>query len=451
MKAAVDPLIARGLPANIEAEKAVLGAILLDNAAYTAAAPLISPGDFFADANRRIFRQMVKLSESARPIDFTTLAEELIQDSELEAVGGAVYLSSLTDGLPRSANIEHYARIVADKATARRLIHTVASIYHQALEGGADIAALLDRAEAAILAVGQDRIRAGLASMSEIFSAAYQSLDELVSGGARRTGLATGFRALDDLTCGLQPAELILLAARPSMGKTALALDIARSVAQRSAVAFFSLEMTNEALFTRAVCAEARVNSHRMRTGFLRAEDPHRIAGAAGRLTESHLYIDDTAGISLYELRAKARRLKAERGLALVIVDYIQLMSMPRGENRNNEIDALARGMKGLAKELGVPVLALSQLSRAPETRGGDHRPQLSDLRDSGGLEQTADVVMFLYREDYYLRMMGREVPVDAAGRADVVVAKQRNGPVGKVNLAFLDSYSSFADLAEEK
>ncbi len=453
--ATVDPLIDRGLPANPDAEKAVLGAILLDNSAYNAAAPLVRPEDFAVDSHRRIFQHMVKLSESSKPIDFTTLAEELIASKELEAVGGVAYLASLTDGLPRAVNAEHYARIVKDKSVLRRLIHTSNSIMHQCLEGAGDVTELLDRAESAILAVGEERISTGLMPLGEIFKQGFRSLDDMLDRGQRVTGLETGFRGFDELTCGLQPADLILVAARPSMGKTAWALDVARNAGLRGqTVGVFSLEMTKEALFLRLVCSEARVNSHKFRSGFLSKEEMLRIAEATGRLAASSIFIDDTPGLSLYEMRAKARRLKAESArtgadLGLIILDYLQLMSTPKAENRNQEISALSRGLKNLAKELNVPLMALSQLSRAPEHRGGEHRPQLSDLRDSGSLEQDADVVNFLYREDYYLKMTGREVPPDVAGRAELIIAKQRNGPTGKVIVAFLDSFARFDNIAE--
>ncbi len=448
--ATVDPLVDRGLPANPEAEKAVLGAILLDNAAYNAAVPVVRPEDFSVDAHRRIFLHMVRLSETGRPVDFTTLTEELIGAKELEAVGGVTYLSALTDGLPRSANAEHYARIVKDKSVLRRLIHTSNSIMHSCLEGGGDVSELLDRAESAILSVGEDRIRTGLLPIEDIFRSTYRSMDDLLDRGQRITGLETGFRRFDDLTCGLQPADLILVAGRPSMGKTAWALNVAQYAGRAGkTVGIFSLEMTKEALLQRLLCSEAQVDSNKLRSGFLDREERHKLADAMGRLLDTRIFIDDTAGLNLYEMRAKARRLKSEHGLDLVIVDYLQLMSAPKAENRNQEISALSWGLKGLAKELHVPVMALSQLSRAPEMRGGEHRPQLSDLRDSGSLEQDADLVAFLYREDYYERMKGHEVSPDIEGRAELIVAKQRNGPTGKVPLAFLSRFALFGDIAE--
>ncbi len=475
--ATIDPVLEQGLPSNLDAERSVLGAILLDNGAYTYAAELLVADDFSSDAHRRIFARMVGLAETGRPIDPVTLTEELLRTRELEAVGGVAYLTALTEGLPRPVNCAHYARIVKDKAVLRRLIHTSNAIMRRALEGPEETGEILDQAESAILAVGEDRERTGLMPVGEVFKKTYTSLDDLVERGRRITGLETGFTRLDDLTCGLQPSELILVAARPSMGKTALALSIAANVAIRGAtsvpesgearpsgsaqsaqarlahaVGIFSLEMSKEALLTRLLCAEARVDSHKFRAGFLNKDDRQRLVQAMNRLALAPIYVDDTPGLRLQEMHAKARRLKKDHGLALLILDYIQLMTAPRAENRNQEISALSRGLKALAKELEVPLMALSQLSRAPETRGGGdggHRPQLSDLRDSGSLEQDADLVAFLYREEYYLRMQGREVPDDVAGRAEVIIAKQRNGPTDKLPLAFLDRFARFENIAE--
>ncbi len=452
--ATVDPVLGKGLPSSLDAEKSVLGAILLDNAAYSYAAELLIADDFSSDAHRRIFARMVGLSESARPIDPVTLTDELLRTNELETIGGVAYLSALTEGLPRSTNVAHYARIVKDKAVLRRLIHTSNAIMREALDASEETGELLDRAESAILAVGEDRSRVGLTPLGDIFKKSYRSLDELLASGRRITGLETGFRALDDLTSGLQPSDFIIVAARPSMGKTAWALSVAANVALHlnRTVAIFSLEMSKEALLTRLLCAEARVDSHKFRTGFLNKEDISRLGQAVGRLAGAPIYIDDTPGLRLQEMHAKARRLKKDRDLALVMLDYIQLMTPPKAENRNQEISSLSRGLKALAKELQLPVVALSQLSRAPESRGGaegGHRPQLSDLRDSGSLEQDADLVGFLYREEYYLRMQGREVPDDLAGRAEFVVAKQRNGPTDKVPMAFLEKFARFDNIAE--
>ena len=455
--ATIDPVLEKGLPSNLDAERSVLGAIVLDNAAYTYAAELLLADDFSSDAHRRIFARMVALAETGRPIDPVTLTEELLRTGELEAVGGVAYLSALTESLPRSVNTAHYARIVKDKAVRRRLAHTSNSILREALEGSDETGAILDRAESAIMAVGEDRGREGLMPLGEVFHRTYRSMGELLERGKRITGLQTGFTRFDELTCGLQPSDLIIIAGRPSMGKTAWALSVAANIAIRSAeggqtVGIFSLEMSKEALLTRLLCAEARVDSHRFRSGFLNKEDNVKLAQAMGRLAQAPIYIDDTPGLRLQEMHAKARRLKKDHGLALVLLDYLQLMTAPKAENRNQEISALSRGLKALAKELRVPVMALSQLSRAPEYRGGaegGHRPQLADLRDSGSIEQDADLVGFLYREEYYMQMASREVPDDVAGRAEMMVAKQRNGPTGKVHMAFLDRFARFENLAE--
>ena len=448
-----DPVLGKGLPSNLDAERSVLGAILLDNSAYNYAAELLIADDFSSAGHRRIFARMVALGESGRPIDPVTLTEELLRTNELEAVGGVASLSALTEGLPRATNVAHYARIVKDKAVLRRLVHTSNSILHEALEASEDPADILGRAESAMLAVGEDRDREGLTTLGEIFKKTYRSLDDLLDRGSRITGLTTGFRRFDDLTCGLQSNDLILIAARPSMGKTAWALSVTLHVAAKLSpprtVGIFSLEMSKEALLIRLLCAEAKVDSHKFRSGFLNKEEMQRLAQAMGRLAQAPIYIDDTPGLRLQEMHAKARRLKKEHGLALVVLDYIQLMNAPRAENRNQEISALSRGLKALAKDLEVPLLALSQLSRAPEHRGQEHHAQLADLRDSGSLEQDADLVAFLYRKDYYLRMAGQEVPDDVAGRAEMIIAKQRNGPTGSVPLAFLDRFARFDNIAE--
>ena len=450
---ASDPVLEKGLPSNLDAERSVLGAVLLDNFAYNYAAELLIADDFSSDGHRRIFARMVTLGESGRPIDPVTLTEELLRTNELETAGGVAYLSALTEGLPRASNVAHYARIVKDKAVLRRLVHTSNSILHEAMEGSEDAADILGRAESAMLSVGEDREREGLTTLGEVFKKTYRSLDDLLDRGSRITGLTTGFRRFDDLTCGLQSNDLILVAARPSMGKTAWALSVALHVAVKlfppRTVGIFSLEMSKEALLIRLLCAEARVDSHKFRSGFLNKEDMQRLAQAMGRLAQAPIYIDDKPGLRLQEMHAKARRLKKEHDLALVVLDYIQLMNAPRAENRNQEISALSRGLKALAKDLEVPLLALSQLSRAPEHRGQEHHPQLADLRDSGSLEQDADLVAFLYRKDYYLRMAGQEVPDDVAGRAELIIAKQRNGPTDRVPLAFLDRFARFDNIAE--
>ncbi|HKZ52137.1 MAG TPA: replicative DNA helicase [Candidatus Acidoferrales bacterium] len=448
---AVDLTLERKLPQNLEAERSVLGAILLDNEAFHPAIEVLDPADFFLDSHRRIFGRMVNLSEENRAIDLITLHEELERAGELEAAGGSAYLSSLVDGVPRVSNVDHYARIVKQKALLRNLIHASDNIINQALEAQEEADEVLDRAEQAIFSLAEERIKVGLLSLREIARATIPRLDELFERRQHITGLATGFSDFDNLTSGLQPAELILLAARPAMGKTALALNIAQYVAaeQGKPAAVFSLEMAREALLFRFLCAEARVDSHKFRSGFLNREEMSRMTQALARLAEAPIYIDDTPGMTVLEVRAKCRRLQAEHGLALIVVDYLQLMSgRGRFENRNQEISSISRGLKALAKEVRVPLVAVSQLSRAPEQRGGDHRPQLSDLRESGSLEQDADVVAFIFRPEMYRDP--ETIPDEDRGRAELIIAKQRNGPTGKIHLAFLREFTRFENLLRQ-
>jgi replicative DNA helicase len=437
--------LVKGLPSNADAERSVLGAILLDNAAYNQAAAVLTPDDFFLDSHRRLFGRMMELADRSHPIDLVTLCEDLMRNNELEAVGGAAYISSLTDGLPRFANIEHYAKIVKDKALLRRLIQISNTITARCLEGAEEAEDVLDAAEGLVLSVGEQRVKEGFVHFNDIFRTSFQSIDALHDRGKRVTGLETGFRVFDDLTRGLQPSDLIIFAARPSMGKTSFALNIAQhaAVRQKQPVGLFSLEMSREALVLRLLCSEARVDSHKLRGGFASREDWTNLAHALGRLAEAPIFIDDTPGLSITEVRAKARRLQAEHGLGLLIVDYLQLMSgRGRFENRTQEISSISRGLKGLAKELGVPLVAISQLSRAPEERGG--RPRLSDLRESGQIEQDADLVAFIYREEL------AKPTEQNRGRAEIIIEKQRNGPTDTVHLAFLSKYTCFENLAED-
>ncbi len=434
----------KGMPSNVEAERSVLGAILLDNSAYNQAAAQLRPDDFSLDSHRRIFLRMNDMAERSRAVDLVTLSEELMRNNELEAVGGPSYISSLTDGLPRLANIEHYTKIVKDKSLLRRLIQVSDSIVSRCVEGAGEAEEILDEAEAQVLSVGEQRIRGGFLSFHDIFQTSFQSIDALHDRGKRVTGLETGFRVFDDMTRGLQPSDLIIIAARPSVGKTSFALDIARwaAVHRKDVIGLFSLEMSREALVLRLLCSEADVDSHRLQTGFATRDDWVKMAQGLGRLSEAPIYIDDTPGLTVTEMRAKARRLKSEHGLGLLIVDYLQLMGgRAKEENRTQEISAISRGLKGLAKELNVPLIAVSQLSRAPETRGG--KPRLSDLRESGQIEQDADLVAMLYREEM-------SAPTDAnRGRAEIIIAKQRNGPTGSVDLVFLSQYTSFRNPPE--
>jgi replicative DNA helicase len=425
--ASIDYNLERGLPAAPDAEKSVLGAILLDNHLIDQAASSIKPEDFCVDAHRRIFQRMMDLSETGRPIDIITLSEELSRHKELEAVGGVAYISSLTDGVPRRPSIEHYVAIVRDKSLLRSAIHTASSIITRAAAQEETAEEVLDSAEAAIFQLSDARLNQNLMPIDQVARESFGgSLDALYKRGSRITGLETHYADLDELTSGLQPSDLIIIAARPSMGKTAFAINIAENAAVQDAkiVAIFSLEMSREALLLRMLCSQARVDSHKMRTGFLGRDDMDKLRKAYDALINAPIYIDDTPGISISEMRSKSRRLKQTQGrLDLVVVDYLQLMSgTPIGgkrfENRTQEVSAISRGLKAIAKELRVPVVALSQLSRAPETRGTkDAEPKLSDLRESGSIEQDADVVTFIYRPEYY----DRDNP-DLEGKAKLII-----------------------------
>jgi replicative DNA helicase len=437
------------LPASIDAERSILGAILLDNHAYNEAAEHLRAEDFSLDAHRRIYSRMIDLAESSRPIDMVTLVHELTRLKELPAVGDVAYISALLDGVPDRPSIEHYVKIVRDKALLRGLIHASNAAIARAAEQSEPAEDILNEAEAAIFQLSEKRIGRGFQGIPDIVRDSFGTVDALLQRGQRITGLATHYPDLDEMTSGLQKSDLIILAARPSMGKTALAMNIAENAAieDNQVVGIFSLEMSREALLLRLLCSRARVDSHKMRTGSLWREDMQKVVRAMEELASSPIYIDDTPGISLSEMRAKARRLQQSTGaLGLLVVDYLQLMSGggKRYENRTQEVSAISRGLKALAKELRVPVIALSQLSRAPESRGGDHRPQLADLRESGSIEQDADLVMFIFREEVY-----RPDDPDLQGRAEIIIGKQRNGPTGRIHMAFLKNSTRFESLAE--
>jgi replicative DNA helicase len=440
----------RTLPHNLEAEKSVLGAILIHNEAFNHAAELIDSKDFFRDAHRRIFDKMVALSERNDAIDLVTLKDELARSNELDEVGGPAYIASLADGVPRSANVEHYARIVKEKATLRSLIHSANRILSDAYRAEEDADLILDGAEKAIFEIAEDRIREGFVPLRDLVQSSFATIEKLQQHKGLVTGVPTGFVDLDEMTSGLQPSDLVLVAARPSMGKTSFVLNIAQHVGTQTdmTVGFFSLEMSKEQLFMRMLTAEARIDAHRFRSGFLNEKDYGRLSHALGTLAEARVFIDDTASLGVLEMRAKARRLQAEHGLHLLIIDYIQLMQgRGRFESRQTELASISRSLKGLAKELRIPIIALSQLSRAPETRS-DHRPQLSDLRESGALEQDADVVMFIFREEQYRDADGQPNQ-EAEGVAEIIIGKQRNGPVGTAKLAFIKEHTRFENLAQ--
>src|SRR5262250_2576815 len=438
----------RTLPHNLEAERSVLGAVLLHNDAFNLAAEVIDSSDFFRDAHRRIFEKMVKLAERGDAIDLVTLKEELGRAGDLDEVGGPAYITALVDGVPRSTNVEHYARIIKEKATLRDLIFSANKILANAYEGGDEADVILDQAEHAIFAIADDKVRDGFVSLRDLAQTSLDTIERLHSRKELITGVPTGFTDLDELTSGLQPADLIIVAARPSMGKTSLVLNMAQHVGTKTdmTVGMFSLEMSKEQLFLRMLTAEARIDAHRLRGGFLGERDWGRLSQAIGTLSEAKIFIDDAPAIGVLEMRAKCRRLASEHGLHLVVIDYIQLMQgRGRFENRTLELASISRSLKGLAKELGVPIIVLSQLSRAPESRS-DHRPQLSDLRESGALEQDADVVVFIYRDDMYADKT--QPPTDAQGVAELIIAKQRNGPTGIVRLAFIREFTRFENLS---
>ena len=438
----------RTLPHNLEAERSVLGAILLHNDAFNLAAEVIDSHDFFRDAHRRIFDKMVKLAERGDAIDLVTLKEELGRSGDLEEVGGPAYITALVDGVPRSMNIEHYARIIKEKATLRSLIFSANKILTTAYEAEEEADAILDQAEHAIFAIADDNVRDGFVSLRDLARGSLDTIEKLHARKELVTGVPSGFADLDAMTSGFQSSDLIIVAGRPSMGKTSLVLNVAQHVGTKTdlTVGMFSLEMSKEQLFLRMLTAEARIDAHRLRGGFLGERDWGRLSQAIGTLSETRIFVDDTPSIGVLEMRAKCRRLAAEHGLNLVIVDYIQLMQgRGRFENRTLELASISRSLKGLAKELSVPIVVLSQLSRAPESRA-DHRPQLSDLRESGALEQDADVVIFIYREDQYVDRS--QPPTDAQGIAELIVGKQRNGPTGVVKLAFIREFTRFENLA---
>jgi replicative DNA helicase len=425
----------RPLPHNVEAERSILGAILLDNNAINPAIEKLKPEDFFHDHHRRIYQQMIALGESQQAIDLVTLTEQLQRSGELESVGGAAYVSQLMDGVPHITNVEHYARIVKEKSLLRGLIHVTSAIQQQALEAEEDADTILDRAESSIFQLAEDRVRLGLVGLHDVVTESHDRISRIYEGGHRITGLSTGYDLLDNLTSGLQPSELIILAARPSMGKTAFALNLAENIGVRGnkPVAIFSLEMSKE--------------SHKFRTGHLNHEDKSRIPRSLSHLSEAPLWIDDAGSATVVEMGAKLRRLKRDKGLSLVIVDYLQLVSA-RGRfgNRNEEISSITRGLKAMAKELKVPMVVLSQLTRAPERE--DREPRLADLRESGAIEQDADVVMFIHRPNFFKK--SSEVSMEERGETDLIIAKQRNGPTDTIRFVFQGSFTRFEQRAPD-
>ncbi len=431
-------------PQNLEAEQSVLGAILIDNNALTRCLEILDPEDFYKGSHRKIFFAMTDLFDKNEPIDLITLTDQLKKNDELEAVGGIAYLSLMVNMVPTAANVKYHSHIVREKALLRGLVQSANEIASKVYEDNLDAEDLVDYAERSIFKISDKRVKASFVSLKEVIRDSFEMIERLYDKKETITGVSSGFRDLDDLTTGFQKGDLIIVGGRPSMGKTAFALNIAQHVGLelKETVAIFSLEMAREQLAIRMLCAEAMVNSNSIRKGFIKKEDWHKLTSAASNLTGAPIFIDDTSGITVLELRAKARRLKIEHGLSLVIVDYLQLM---RGkgsfERREQEISDISRSLKGLAKELSVPVIAVSQLNRSVEQRRPP-TPILADLRESGAIEQDADVIIFLYREEIYNKEAKK-------GHSEVIIAKQRNGPTGTVNLAFMSTCTRFLNMVD--
>jgi len=442
--AVADDILRRVPPQNLEAEQCVLGAILLDNEAINHALEILVPEDFYRDSHREIYRAMIELTDQPSPVDAITLKDWLRKNGKLESVGGPAYIAELASIVPTASNITYYARLVREKAILRSLASVSTEIASGAYEGPPNVDEFLDEAEHRIFEIAERRIRPSFHSMKEITPKSIALIERLYERKELVTGVPTGFIDLDRITAGLQPSDLIILAARPSMGKTALALNIAAHAAIYAdppvGVAFFSLEMSKEQLSLRMLCADARVDSAKVRTGYLKHDDFPKLIGAADRMSQANILIDDSSDITPIQLKAKCRRLKRDRGanLGLIIVDYLQLMRASRpGESREKEISEISRSLKALAKELNVPVIALSQLNRQVETRP-DRRPLLADLRESGAIEQDADVIGFIYRDEMYHR------DTKEPGVAEIIIAKQRNGPTDTAKLTYLSQYTRF-------
>lgn len=433
-------------PHSLDAEMAVIGAILIDNSALSIVTELLSDDAFYKKAHCDIFRALLTVAEKGEAIDVITLSEELKRLGTYHSIGGAAYLTTIMDNVHSAANAEYYARLVFEKYLLRRLITISGEIATQALLGEQGAREVLDEAERLIFEVSERGVRKTFEPIGKIIKERFENLEKLYEDPQRISGLATAFDELDAYTSGFQNAELVIVAGRPSMGKTSFALNIAQylGIKQKIPVGVFSLEMSSEQLVMRLLCSEARIDSHRLRMGYIKSSEFAELAIVAGYLSEAPIYIDDSAGISMMELRAKARRLKSEVNVGCIFIDYLQLItSGERFENRQQQISAISRNLKSLAKELDIPVIVLSQLSRAVESRGGDRRPMLSDLRESGAIEQDADTVLMLYRPEFY---EGEES--EHAGTAEVIIAKQRNGPTGTVKLAFMKEYTRFERLS---
>jgi replicative DNA helicase len=438
-------LIEKMPPQATAAEKAVLGGILLEPEAATRAIEVVLPEAFYLPAHARIYRAMIALFSRHEPIDVMTLSEEMRKSGDLESAGGIAYLTELVDSVPSAANIEHYAKIILDKYILRQLIGASSDIARECYRAETDAGSILDEAEQKIFRVSESRVSQGFLHIKEILKERFEEIQRVHETRESVTGLSTGFIDLDKFTAGFHPGDMVIIAGRPSMGKTSFALNIAQHVGldEKKPVAIFSLEMSKELLVQRLLCSEAQVDAQKVRRGFTSAKDIERLTNAAGLLSEAPIFIDDTPAITTLDIRARARRLKVERNISMIVVDYLQLArTSDRVENRQQEISSISRSMKALAKELKVPVVALSQLSRAVEARGGDKRPMLSDLRESGAIEQDADLVLFLYRPEFY-----DQGDPEKEGKAELIIGKQRNGPTGTVDLMFEKQYTRFRSL----
>jgi replicative DNA helicase len=458
MASFADILTDRGLPASVQAERTILGAMMLDAIAFNDATAKLIADDFSLDSHRRIYSCITGLVDVGRAVDLITVIEELDKRKELQAIGDRPYLFSLTEDLPRRLNVEEYVRIVKDKSLLRQVMSICQTAMARAADQSEEALDVLNATEQQLMEVSEKGIQRGFSGIGEIVASSFGSIDALYEQGREITGLATHYVEFDRMTSGLQESELIIIAARPSMGKTAWAINIAQNAAVKDGkvVAVFSLEMGKESLLRRMLASEALVNSRSIQTGFLPKSEKGKLLAALERLMASKLFIDDTPGITLAEMRAKARRLRQQEGrLDLIVIDYLQLMTGSTGaaqkkfENRTQEVSSISRGLKALAKEMKVPVVALSQLSRASEQRGGDKKPMLSDLRESGSIEQDADVVAFIHRDSYYNKDENGDEDPESKGKAEIIVAKQRNGPTGSVHLAYLADYTRFENLAE--
>ncbi len=433
-------------PQSIEAEQSVIGAILLDNEALSKAIEIMKADDFYSGSHQHIYQGILELFEKNEPADLITLTEQLKKNQVLDQIGGASYLADLADKIPTAANIEYYAKIVRQKSILRKLITSSTQIISKASQSEEEIEEILDFAEKTVFSIAEHQIKQSFYSLKDILKSTFKQIETLYERKELITGVPTGFTDLDELTSGFQPSDLIICAGRPSMGKTAFCLNVVQYAAAEADIpsAFFSLEMSKEQLALRLLCAEARVDNHKLRSGYVAESEWGKLSLGAGKLSEAKIYIDDTPGITVMEMRAKSRRLQAEHGLGLIVIDYLQLMSgsKSRSDSREQEISEISRSLKALAKELHVPVIALSQLNRRLEDRV-DKRPHMADLRESGAIEQDADVILFIYRDEVY-----HPDSEDSKGKAEIIIGKQRNGPTGDVKLAFIHEYTRFENIS---